>query len=165
MTKAQHLIGVGLHVQRSSPLSSRWEHGSIQVDVRLEELKVLHLDPKEVRSRLFLGSQEEGLHTHTHSDTFIQQLHYHQLLFFQEQEIQMLDPQADNTNIPKDSLHPISSMKNSSWDTPLMMCSGSWQELAPIARLTEQSHPTGPRVSALYISPVYSSSFLGGRFT
>ena len=29
--KGQHLIGAGLQVQGFSPLSSRWEHGSIQV--------------------------------------------------------------------------------------------------------------------------------------
>jgi hypothetical protein len=28
--KGQHLIGTALQVQRFSPLSSRWEHGSIQ---------------------------------------------------------------------------------------------------------------------------------------
>jgi hypothetical protein len=37
---------------RFSPLSSRWEHGSIQADVRLEEHRFLHLVPKVVRRRL-----------------------------------------------------------------------------------------------------------------
>jgi hypothetical protein len=32
-----------LQLQRFSPLSSRWEHGSIQADMVLEELRVLHL--------------------------------------------------------------------------------------------------------------------------
>ena len=31
--KNQHLIGPGLKIQRFSPLSSRWEHGSIQVGI------------------------------------------------------------------------------------------------------------------------------------
>jgi hypothetical protein len=47
--KGQHLIGAGLQVQRFSPLSSRQEHGSIQADVRLEELKILHLNPRWTR--------------------------------------------------------------------------------------------------------------------
>jgi hypothetical protein len=33
----------GLKVQGFSPLSSRWEHGSIQVGMVQEKLKVLHL--------------------------------------------------------------------------------------------------------------------------
>jgi hypothetical protein len=37
----QHLIGAGLKVQRFSPLSSRQEHGSIQVGMEQEELRVL----------------------------------------------------------------------------------------------------------------------------
>jgi hypothetical protein len=47
--KGQHLIGAGLWVQRFSSLSSRWEHGSIQTDMGLEELRVLHLHPKADR--------------------------------------------------------------------------------------------------------------------
>jgi hypothetical protein len=44
--KGQHLIRSGLEVQRFSPLSSRWEHGSVQADMVLEkELRVLTLDP------------------------------------------------------------------------------------------------------------------------
>jgi hypothetical protein len=38
--------GAGLQVQRFSPLSSRWEHGSFQADRVQEELRVLHLDLK-----------------------------------------------------------------------------------------------------------------------
>jgi hypothetical protein len=49
--KGQCLIGAGLQVQRFSPLS-RQEHGSIQTDVMLEELRVLHLHPKADRRRL-----------------------------------------------------------------------------------------------------------------
>ena len=42
----QDLIGVGLQVQRFSPLSSRQEHGSIQAGMAQEELRVLHLHLK-----------------------------------------------------------------------------------------------------------------------
>jgi hypothetical protein len=35
----------------------------------LEEMKVLHLHPKEARSRLFSGSQEESFQVYPHSDT------------------------------------------------------------------------------------------------
>ena len=41
--KGQHLIGAGLHVQRFSRLSSRWEHSSIQAGVVQVKLRVLHL--------------------------------------------------------------------------------------------------------------------------
>jgi hypothetical protein len=37
--KGQHLIGAGLQVQRFSPLSSRWEQGSIQAGMAQEELR------------------------------------------------------------------------------------------------------------------------------
>jgi hypothetical protein len=43
--KKQHLIGAGLQVQRFSPLSSRWEHGSIQAVMTQAELRVLRLHP------------------------------------------------------------------------------------------------------------------------
>jgi hypothetical protein len=36
--KNKHLIGAGLQVQRFSPLSSRWEHGSIQAGMAQGEL-------------------------------------------------------------------------------------------------------------------------------
>jgi hypothetical protein len=56
MTKAtlirQHLIGAGLQVQRFSPLSTRREHGSIQVGMGLEELRVLYLYLKATSGRL-----------------------------------------------------------------------------------------------------------------
>jgi hypothetical protein len=44
--KGQHLIEAGLQVQRFSPLSSKWEHGSIQAGMVQEELRVLHLHLK-----------------------------------------------------------------------------------------------------------------------
>jgi hypothetical protein len=47
-----HLIETGLQVQRCSPLSSRQEHGRIQEDVGLEELRVLHIHLKAARRRL-----------------------------------------------------------------------------------------------------------------
>ena len=50
--KKQHLIGAGLQVQRFSPLSSSWEHGSIQAGIVQEELRVLCLHPKAASRRL-----------------------------------------------------------------------------------------------------------------
>jgi hypothetical protein len=50
--KRQHLIGAGLQVQRFSPLTSRWEHGSIQAGMAQEELRVLCLHPKAASGRL-----------------------------------------------------------------------------------------------------------------
>jgi hypothetical protein len=50
--KKQHLIGAGLQVQRFSPLSSRWEHGSIQAGMAQEKLRVLCLHPKADSGRL-----------------------------------------------------------------------------------------------------------------
>jgi hypothetical protein len=55
MTKAilrHHLIGASLQVQRFSPLSSRWEHGSIQVAMVQEELRIQTLHLKAVGRRL-----------------------------------------------------------------------------------------------------------------
>ena len=47
MTKATFikttLIRAALQVQRFNPLSSRWEHGSVQAGMVEEELRVLHL--------------------------------------------------------------------------------------------------------------------------
>jgi hypothetical protein len=48
-------------VQRFSPLSSRWEHGSIQAGMVQEELRVLHLHLQAARGILTSGSQEERL--------------------------------------------------------------------------------------------------------
>jgi hypothetical protein len=56
MTKAtlrQCLIVAGLQIQRVSPLSSSWEHGSIQADMGLEELRVPPLIPKTARKLAF----------------------------------------------------------------------------------------------------------------
>jgi hypothetical protein len=50
--KPQHLIGAGLQVQRFNPLSSRWEHGSIQAGMAQAELRVLHLHPKAASGKL-----------------------------------------------------------------------------------------------------------------
>jgi hypothetical protein len=50
--KKQHLIGAGLQVQRFSPLSSRWEHGSIQAGIAQAKLRVLRLHPKTASGRL-----------------------------------------------------------------------------------------------------------------
>jgi hypothetical protein len=49
--KGKHLIGAGLQVQRFSPLSLWWEHGSIQAGIVQEELRVLHLHLKAARRR------------------------------------------------------------------------------------------------------------------
>jgi hypothetical protein len=68
--KGQHLIGAGLQVQRFSPLSSRWKHGSIQAGMMQAELRVLHLHLKAARGRLTLPvSQDKGVKAHTHNDT------------------------------------------------------------------------------------------------
>jgi hypothetical protein len=48
----KHLLGAGLEVQRFSPLSSRWEHGSIQEGMWQAELRVLCLHPKAATGRL-----------------------------------------------------------------------------------------------------------------
>jgi hypothetical protein len=45
-------IRAGLQVQRFSPVSSRWECGSIQADMVQEELRVLHLHLKAASRRL-----------------------------------------------------------------------------------------------------------------
>jgi hypothetical protein len=56
--KGQHLIGAGLQVQSFSPLSSRWERGSIQAGMMQEELRVVHLHLKAA-SRI-LASRQPG---------------------------------------------------------------------------------------------------------
>jgi len=58
--KGQHLIAAGLQVQRFSPLSSRQEHGSIQAVMVQEELRGLHLHPKEARNSLSILRQLGG---------------------------------------------------------------------------------------------------------
>jgi hypothetical protein len=50
---------IGLYVQRFSPLSSKWEHGSIQAGIVQEEQRVLHLHLKAASRRL--ASRELGL--------------------------------------------------------------------------------------------------------
>ena len=67
--KKQHLIGAGLQVQRFSPLSSMWEHGSIWAGMAQEELRVLCLHPKAASGRLTSRQLGWGSYTHTHSDT------------------------------------------------------------------------------------------------
>jgi hypothetical protein len=52
LLKKQHLIGAALQVQRFNPLSSRWEHGSIQAGMAQEELRVLYLHLKAASGRL-----------------------------------------------------------------------------------------------------------------
>ncbi|XP_063135216.1 copine-5 isoform X3 [Rattus norvegicus] len=49
-----------VQLQRFSPLSSRREHGSIQAGMVQEELRVLHLHPKEARNRLSILRQLGG---------------------------------------------------------------------------------------------------------
>jgi hypothetical protein len=46
----QHLIGAGLQVQRFSPLSSRWEHGSTQAGMAQEELRVRSSEGKQEKT-------------------------------------------------------------------------------------------------------------------
>nr|AAH53424.1 Sip1 protein [Mus musculus] len=50
--KLKRKQSVNISVQRFSPLSSRWEHGSIQAGLAQEELRVLHLHPKAASGRL-----------------------------------------------------------------------------------------------------------------
>jgi len=58
--KGEHLIGADLQVQRFSPSSSRWEHGSIQAGMVQEELRVLHLHLKEARNTLNIPRELGG---------------------------------------------------------------------------------------------------------
>jgi hypothetical protein len=67
----QHLIGAGLQVQRFSPLSSRWEHGSIQAGIVQEELRVLCLHPMASSGWLTSKQLGWGSYTLTRSDTTI----------------------------------------------------------------------------------------------
>jgi hypothetical protein len=55
--KGQHLIGVSLQVQRFSPVSSRWEHGSIQEGMVQEELRVLCLHMKQLAEYWLPGTK------------------------------------------------------------------------------------------------------------
>ena len=65
----KHLIGTGLQGQRFSPLSSRWEHGSIHSGMAQAELRVLCLHPKAASGRLTSRQLGWGSYAHTHSDT------------------------------------------------------------------------------------------------
>jgi hypothetical protein len=51
---------IDLEVQRFNSLSSRWKHGSIQEGMVQEELRVLHLHPKEFKNRLGILRQLGG---------------------------------------------------------------------------------------------------------
>jgi hypothetical protein len=62
-------ISLGL-AYRFSPLSSRWNHGSVQVGMVQEELRVLHLHLKAARRRL-PGIEDEVLKVHAHNDTLL----------------------------------------------------------------------------------------------
>lgn len=60
--QGRHLTGAGLRFQKLSPLSSWWKHGSVQVNIALEELRVLYPDLKTSGRRVSsAGSQEEAL--------------------------------------------------------------------------------------------------------
>ena len=66
--KGQHLIGAGLQVQRFSPLSSRWERGSVQVGMVQEELRSLHLH-LNATSRILASRQLAQAHGDTPTPT------------------------------------------------------------------------------------------------
>jgi hypothetical protein len=67
--KKQHLIGAGLQVQRFSPLSSRWENGSIQAGMAQAELRVLCLHSKAASGRLTSRQLGWGSYAYNHNDT------------------------------------------------------------------------------------------------
>jgi hypothetical protein len=67
--KEQHLIRDDLRFQRFSPLFSRWEDGSVQADVGLEEMKVLPPVPQAARRRPASRKLGQCLESHAHSDT------------------------------------------------------------------------------------------------
>jgi hypothetical protein len=59
MTKASLIknniyLGLSYRFMAYSPLSSRWEHGSIQASMAKAELRVLRLYPKAATGRLTL---------------------------------------------------------------------------------------------------------------
>ena len=54
--KEPHLIGVGLQVQRFSPVSSRQEHGSVWAGMVQADMRVVHLYLKAV-SRMLAFNQ------------------------------------------------------------------------------------------------------------
>jgi hypothetical protein len=48
-SNGKHFIGASILFQRSSPLLSWQKHDTVQADMGLEEVKILHLDPKADR--------------------------------------------------------------------------------------------------------------------
>ena len=71
--KGQHLIGTELQVQRFSPLSSRWEHGSTQAGIVQAKLRVLYLHLKSANKiltsrQLGWGSQNPHPQWQTYSN-------------------------------------------------------------------------------------------------
>jgi hypothetical protein len=68
--QGKHLIGAGLQFRGSAHYQQGRKHSSIQAHMLLEELGVLHLHPKEARSRLTSRQLGGGsLKAHPHSDT------------------------------------------------------------------------------------------------
>jgi hypothetical protein len=82
--KGKHLIGADLQGQRFSPLSSRWEHGRVQVGLVQEGLSVLHLHLKAARRKVskpmptVIYFLQQG-HTTTPWAKYIQPPHQHYL--------------------------------------------------------------------------------------
>jgi hypothetical protein len=54
--KRQHLILAGLQFQNSVHYHHGRKHSSVQVGMVQEDLRVLHLHPKEARRKLFPGN-------------------------------------------------------------------------------------------------------------
>ena len=72
----QHLIGTGLRVQRSSPLSSRLLHGSVQaVSIMLVEPRVLHLHKRKPGSDCFQAARRRVSKPTLTVTPFLQQGH------------------------------------------------------------------------------------------
>jgi hypothetical protein len=59
--KGQHFIGAGLQVQRFSHYHHGGKHGSVQAGMVLEELRVLHLDPKAEEEDLYHTGYSLGI--------------------------------------------------------------------------------------------------------
>jgi hypothetical protein len=57
--KGKHFIGTGLQVLKSSPLTSRQEHGRVQAVMVQEKLRVVHLHLKAA-SRILASRQLRG---------------------------------------------------------------------------------------------------------
>jgi hypothetical protein len=74
MTKAtlindNTLLGLAYKFRDSVIYHHGRKHGSIQAGMVLEDLRVLHLDKAVARRDCLIGSQEDGLKAHPHSDT------------------------------------------------------------------------------------------------